>query len=48
MKPYSSNIVTFHVLVAGYERAVERFDQVALTQDAGRVFAPLLEALNWP
>jgi len=34
MKPYNSNIVTFHVLLAGYEQAVERFDQLALTQDA--------------
>lgn len=47
MKPYNSNIVTFHVLLAGYEQAVERFDQLALTRDAGRVFAPLFEALNW-
>jgi hypothetical protein len=47
MKPYVTNIVTFHVLLAGYEQAVGRFDQNSRTRDARQLFAPLFEALNW-
>lgn len=47
MKPYETNIVTFHGLLAGYEQAVGRFDQASRTRDARQVFAPLFEALNW-
>ncbi len=47
MKPYATNIVTFHVLLAGYEQAVGRFDQISRIRDARQVFAPLFEALNW-
>lgn len=47
MKPYSTNVVTFRVMLAGYEQACERFHTVTLGRDAGRAFAPLFEALNW-
>ncbi len=47
MKPYATNIVTFRVLLAGYEQARQRFHVAALSRDAGRTFAPLFEALNW-
>jgi hypothetical protein len=47
MEPYAHNIVTFRVLLRGYERAVERFGHASITRDAVQVFAPLFEALNW-
>ncbi len=47
MKPYATNIVTFRVLLAGYEQAVGRFEQLSRTRDARQVFGPLFEALNW-
>lgn len=47
MKPYGTNIVTFRVLLAGYEQAVNRFGQVSRSRDPLQVFAPLFEALNW-
>jgi hypothetical protein len=47
MRPYADNIVTFRVLLGGYEQALERFHQVSRTRDVTRIFAPLFEALNW-
>lgn len=47
MKPYETNIVTFRVLLNGYELAVERFNQLSRARDARQVFGPLFEALNW-
>lgn len=47
MKPYANSIVTFRVLLGGYEQAVERFHQASRTRDPARIFAPLFEALNW-
>jgi hypothetical protein len=47
MKPYVTNIVTFHVLLGGYEQAVGRFDQICRMRDSRQVFLPLFEALNW-
>lgn len=47
MRPYAKNIVTFHVLLDGYEQAVRRFNELSRTRGALPVFAPLFEALNW-
>jgi hypothetical protein len=47
MEPYVDNIVTFRVLLGGYERAVERFVRASKTRDPVQVFSPLFEALNW-
>jgi hypothetical protein len=47
MRPYADNIVTFRVLLGGYEQALERFRQVSRTRDVTWIFAPLFEALNW-
>ncbi|HZJ07048.1 MAG TPA: hypothetical protein VFD59_16460 [Nocardioidaceae bacterium] len=47
LKPYANRIVTFRVLLGGYEQAVERFGEASRTRDPVRVFAPLFEALNW-
>src|SRR5665811_2098217 len=47
MRPYANNIVTFHILLEGYENAVSRFSDASKSRDPGRVFAPLFEALNW-
>ncbi len=47
MEPYANIIVTFRVLLGGYEQAVERFGEASRTRDPVHVFAPLFEALNW-
>ena len=47
MDPYVDNIVTFRVLLGGYEQAVERFVRASKTRDPMQVFSPLFEALNW-
>lgn len=47
MKPYADNVVTFRVLLAGYEGAAKRYTQARTSQDPGHVFLPLFEALNW-
>jgi hypothetical protein len=48
VKPYKDEIVTFRMMLQGYEQAVERF-QAATTRplDPSSAFAPLFEALNW-
>lgn len=49
MRPYADGVVTYRVLLDGYERAVERVQAVAVTEgaDPGAVYVPLFEALNW-
>lgn len=47
MKPYADNIVTFRVLLGGYEQVVERFSRASRTRDPVQVFGPMFEALNW-
>lgn len=47
MEPYYTAIVTFRVLLSGYEQAVGRFNRASRSRDAGQVFVPLFEALNW-
>ncbi|MGB3687327.1 MAG: hypothetical protein WA991_16050 [Ornithinimicrobium sp.] len=47
MEPYADNVVTFRVLLAGFEKATHRFHDASLGQDAVAMFHPLFEALNW-
>lgn len=49
MRSYADGVVTYRVLLDGYERAVERVQAIAVTKgaDPGAVYVPLFEALNW-
>ncbi len=47
MEPYADNVVTFRVLLAGFEKAVDRFHDASVGRDAVATFHPLFEALNW-
>ncbi len=47
MYPYSTPIVTAHVLELGYREAVERFREAARSDNHALAFIPLFEALNW-
>ncbi len=47
MRPYADNVVTFRVLLAGYQAALQRYADARLTRDPTTVFPPLFEALNW-
>jgi hypothetical protein len=47
VEPYRDNVVTFGHLLAGYDRACERFWKAATPQDSSEAFYPLFEALNW-
>ena len=40
-------VVTFRNLLAGYDAAVERFNEAAAKRDPSTTFHPLFEALNW-
>lgn len=47
MEPYEDNIVTFDFMLAGYERASDRFRSAADGDDARGTFTSLFEVLNW-
>jgi hypothetical protein len=50
VKPYDQNglvIVTFEAMFNGYADALSRFDAAAESDDPGKAFVPLFEALNW-
>jgi hypothetical protein len=47
VEPYQDNIVTFELVLVGYERASDRFRCAAAGDDANGTFTSLFEVLNW-
>lgn len=47
MRPYEEPIVTFRVLLRGYEEALARFREAAGGHDHTAAFLPLFEVVNW-